>query len=77
MTQERDCNICVYSARNGDCRKWDCEGTKKVEDIKADAIDEITEKYFDAVEDVLTDNPSISVQQALSIYSKSSINAVR
>ena len=41
---DRECNKCVYSTRDGDCRKWNCEGTVTVEDIKAeakaDAIDE-------------------------------------
>lgn len=41
MTQERDCNKCVYSTRDGNCRKWECEGTKTVEDIKAEVIGEI------------------------------------
>lgn len=37
----RDCNQCVYSTREGGCRKFKCEGTKTVEDIKAEAIDEL------------------------------------
>lgn len=35
-----DCNKCVYSTRDGGCRKWTCEGTKTVDDIKAEAFDE-------------------------------------
>jgi len=34
---DRECNKCVYSTRDGNCRKWSCEGTKTVEDIKAEA----------------------------------------
>lgn len=37
---DRDCNECVYSARDGSCRKWSCEGTKTVEDVKMDTFKE-------------------------------------
>lgn len=37
----RDCNKCVYSTREGGCRKWTCEGTKTVEDIRAETIEEL------------------------------------
>ena len=37
---ERDCNKCVYSTRDGNCRKWECVGTKTVKDIKTDTINE-------------------------------------
>ena len=37
---ERDCNKCVYSTRDGNCRKWECKGTKTVKDIKTDTINE-------------------------------------
>lgn len=44
---DRDCNNCVYSARNGGCRKGICNGTKTVKDIqeesKTKTIDEIVE----------------------------------
>jgi len=43
MDNERDCNNCVYSTRDGNCRKFTCEGTKTVEQIRADAIDECIE----------------------------------
>lgn len=41
---ERDCNKCVYSTRDGSCRKWNCEGTKTVEDIRAEVIEEFLNK---------------------------------
>lgn len=40
---DRDCNQCVYSTREGGCRKYKCEGTKTVEDIRAEVIEEIKE----------------------------------
>lgn len=43
---DRDCNNCVYSTRDGNCRKWNCEGTKTVEDIRKEVIDEISNKSF-------------------------------
>lgn len=41
---DRECNKCVYSTRDGGCRKWSCEGTKTVEDIKAEAKAEIIDR---------------------------------
>lgn len=38
---DRDCNKCVYSTREGGCRKFKCEGTKTVEDIRAEAIKDV------------------------------------
>lgn len=38
---ERDCNRCVYSTRDGNCRKWSCEGTETVNDIRAEVIEEV------------------------------------
>lgn len=38
--EDRECNKCVYSTRDGNCRKWDCEGTKTVKDIKAEGMQE-------------------------------------
>lgn len=40
---ERECNKCVYSTRDGNCRKWDCDGTKTVDDIKMETIHECVE----------------------------------
>lgn len=41
---DRDCNNCVYSTRDGDCRKWQCNNKGwTVEDIKAEAIDEFAD----------------------------------
>lgn len=46
----RNCNNCVYSTRDGFCRKFECAGTVTVEDIKAEArqsaIDEFIEKFI-------------------------------
>lgn len=39
----RDCNVCVYSTREGGCRVWDCKGTKTVEDIKEETKAEMFE----------------------------------
>lgn len=39
----RDCNKCVYSTRDGNCRKWECKGTVTVEDIKKEAIKDFAE----------------------------------
>lgn len=33
-----DCNKCVYSTRDGGCRRWTCEGTKTVDDIMEKGI---------------------------------------
>ena len=44
---DRDCNRCVYSTREGGCRKFKCEGTKTVEDIKTDAIDDVLFILYD------------------------------
>lgn len=45
---ERDCNNCVYSTRDGGCRKWSCEGTKTVKDIRKETIEEVEEKLRSA-----------------------------
>lgn len=37
---DRECNKCVYSTRDGNCRKWSCEGTKTVEDIRTETFQE-------------------------------------
>ena len=54
---DRDCNKCVYSTRDGGCRKWTCEGTKTVEDIRAEVIDSIIQadknRYY-CIEDLCT-----------------------
>lgn len=39
----RNCNECVYSTRDGFCRKFECAGTVTVEDIKAETIDEFAD----------------------------------
>ena len=43
---DRECNKCVYSTRDGNCRKWSCEGTVTVEDIKAEAYNNGWNKGF-------------------------------
>lgn len=40
MSNERDCNRCVYSTRDGNCRKWECNGTVTVKDVKREAVEE-------------------------------------
>lgn len=42
----RDCNKCVYSTRDGNCRKWECKGTVTVEDIKKEAKEECGEELL-------------------------------
>ena len=37
---DRECNKCVYHT-SGSCSAWECTGTKTVEDVRADAIDEV------------------------------------
>lgn len=41
---DRDCNICVYSTRNGGCRKGICNGTKTVKDIQADMLEKVVKE---------------------------------
>lgn len=36
----RDCNNCVYSTRDGGCRKWKCFGNVTVEDIEKSVWDD-------------------------------------
>lgn len=49
---DRECNKCVYSTRDGNCRKWSCEGTKTVEDIKAEARKEYHDKLSKEMHDL-------------------------
>lgn len=34
----RDCNNCIYSTREGSCRKWKCEGTVTEDKLKNDVL---------------------------------------
>lgn len=53
---DRDCNQCVYSTREGGCRKYKCEGTKTVEDIRSEVIEEC----FKKIEQRLNDDTEVS-----------------
>lgn len=44
---DRDCNRCVYSTREGGCRKFTCEGTKTVEDIRAEVLEEYVKLFIE------------------------------
>lgn len=41
---DRDCNKCIHHT-SGSCSAWECTGTVTVEDVKADAIDEVIDLY--------------------------------
>lgn len=49
----RECNQCVYSTRDGNCRKWSCEGTKTVDDIKEQGVKEFAKWLVDKQIDVV------------------------
>ena len=38
---DRECNKCVYSTRDGECRKWSCEGTVTVGDLKNQIMEDV------------------------------------
>lgn len=46
---DRECNKCVYSTRDGDCRKWSCEGTKTVEDIRIETAKEMNTRIIENI----------------------------
>lgn len=41
---DRNCNKCIHHT-SGSCSVWECTGTKTVEDVKTDAIDEVIDLY--------------------------------
>lgn len=70
----RDCNKCVYSTRDGNCRKWECKGTVTVEDIRKEAIKDFAEwlkdnSYLNWVGEG-NDVNSMSAEEALAEYEK-------
>jgi len=46
---DRECNKCVYSTRDGDCRKWSCEGTKTVDDIRIETAKEMNTRIIENI----------------------------
>lgn len=57
---DRECNKCVYSTRDGNCRKWDCE-YKTVEDIRTEVIDEFENKILGNCSVMLKDGERVIV----------------
>jgi len=50
--EDRNCNECVCSTRDGFCRRFECAGTVTVEDIKAEAIKEYHDKLSKEMHDL-------------------------
>ena len=43
MCDARDCNRCVYSTRDGGCRRFTCHGTETVDDVREKAVGEFVD----------------------------------
>lgn len=41
---DRDCNNCVYSTRDGGCRKGICNGTKTEKGFQADMLENVVKE---------------------------------
>lgn len=74
MCDARDCNRCVYSTRDGDCRRFTCRGTVTVDDVKTESVKEFAEWLEE--KDLLTlwhgddDNETLSAEKVLNMYKK-------
>ena len=49
--EDRNCNECVYSTRDGFCRRFECAGTVTVEDIKAEARQSAIDEFADKIKE--------------------------